>query len=265
MSPTPNNDRIRAAFAHARALEPSDREIASVLARADLGTCSAPLPSRRRRLWLGGAAGLAALAVSGVAIGQGIIGSTDPGQRPIAQTQAIDPALSSRIAVFRRPRQAGDALPPWALQAIATRVGPVAGANPALSRSAQLGALGTLYLVPGNGQICAISAGFDGCGPASAFAAEGFGGMNHLATDATHTARFTGIVPDRVTSVTFTFATGPAVQAAVVDNAYGSILTKAPVAISYTITSGTVTRKLDQAVVQTLLNGPGALASFRHG
>lgn len=220
--------------------------------------------SQRRRglVWVGSIVGVAALAGSGVAIGQAISGPTDPGQKPIAQAQVVDATVASHIGAFRRPRRASDSLPAWAAEVMAARLGPVAGANPALSRSVQLGAAGTMYLVPANGQVCAISAGFGGCGPIAALTSEDLNGMNHLGTDPPHTARFTGIVPDNVTAVAFGFATGPGVRATLADNAYAVILNRPPTSITYATATDTDTRALDQAAVQTLLDGPAALANF---
>jgi hypothetical protein len=180
---------------------------------------------RGARTWLGvGAAGLVILSGAGAALAASG-GSVPPpvGTPSVAQAETISTSLTDQFGTFRRARQTTDSLPAWAAAELNTGPGAAAGANPALSRSADLGSAGTMYLVPGNAQMCIIAPGAGGCASDATLSTDTVG-MNHLGTDPPGTIRITGIVPDDVTAVTITMASGPAVHAVLNNNAYGAVV-----------------------------------------
>ncbi|MGH2873932.1 MAG: hypothetical protein ACRDL5_15905 [Solirubrobacteraceae bacterium] len=113
-----------AAFAPARALEPTDSEVAAVLERVAVRHGGAG-PSWLARVRVGGlfAAFGVAIAVAVAAAGIVLVGHARPSRAPAAG--AVVPAaargLVSQLAVLRRPQTAADRAVPWSTDQVQRR------------------------------------------------------------------------------------------------------------------------------------------------
>lgn len=156
-------------------------------------------------------------------------------------TPAVTADLTRQLSVFQRAREAGDALPQAVVADFASHN--ATGVNAALSRRALSDGDETLYLVPGDGKICAALVAEDdtattGCRGAAETATGAVGAGTSVEGDL---VTVSGIVPDSVTSVTVTLGDGSIKVLKPVNNAYLGRLTTAdqPRAIVYHTADGT--------------------------
>lgn len=174
---------------------------------------------------LAGAAVTAALGAATVtAVAQE--GGPDP-FAPQEPTAAVATDLTRQLGVFQRERAAGDALP----HAVAAEFGSrnATGINTELSRRALSDGDETLYLVPGDGKICAALVRKDqtaatGCRDAGETASGNVGAGTSVEGDV---VTVTGIVPDDVTTVSVTLGDGSVKELKPTNNAYLGRLTTA--------------------------------------
>lgn len=157
------------------------------------------------------------------------------------RVRSVDPRLIRRMRLFReaRARSASDAIPTGYRSLFEAYLGPRAGANLQLARTAETGA-GAIHVVPGNGEVCQIGAGTEGCGAIANLGTTGFSLISKTATDPPGTERVSGIVPDGVLSVDVVGRNGSEVSVPVSGNAFGVVMTGTTVRLDYHTDAGAV-------------------------
>jgi hypothetical protein len=179
-------------------------------------------------------------------------------------TPTVDAAEAAAFSVLRQPLTAADAMPSAESTSLSdSSVVGALGGNLSLARDAQApNAVGTAWIVPGDGAVCMIPYGYAtngagiGGGSCTDDAAATSGQLQTISGSvrAPGIALVSGLVPDGVSSVTLHLADGSTDVLSVNDNIYMGQVSQALASTTFTNTLTGQTATLPGMTLPTLAN-----------